>query len=169
MIYSIENTNKRLKQLYGSDYRGRVKFRLVWSEDIFEKVEGEHTIFDDSGKYLRTEKGIREVPKYEYMGLKDRHVLENVTTVPNKTDDYEPLFTFQDKHGNALEPVWKVMEIIIDSWLNRHDAKYKPKITQEMLRDASVQDFMMKMSEESSDFGYKVRDGSAILLPGKDF
>jgi hypothetical protein len=153
MIYTLEETNRRLKKFYGSDDSDRAKFRLVFSTGMTEKVRGE-----DGAVSLQ--------PKYAHSSYKDRWILEVCTTVPNNetselSDFYEPLWVFQDRQIAT----YKALEFLI--WCYRNPEK-KPPITQEELRDRSIREtFMMLFGNSEGD--HRFIEGSALLLPGKDF
>lgn len=126
MNESVDTLNLRLSDLYGRSAEGRPYYRLVFSTSQTEKRRGE---FEDYyGKiFLRRFVGVREVPKYSY--AKDRWILEVLLPIKNSEifgseyfGSYEPLWVFQDKDGNFLQPNWKVIEIIIH-WNHNREVK----------------------------------------------
>jgi len=128
MNESVDTLNKRLTTLYGRNSDGRPVYRLVFSTSQVEKRRGE---FEDYyGKiFLRRFVGVREVPKYPY--CMDRWVLEILLPIYNPEvfgsevyGSYEPLWVFQDKDGNFLQPIWLAIETIIN-W-NRNLIKKSP-------------------------------------------
>lgn len=192
MIYSQKTLNKRLKGLYGSDITGKPRFRLVWTEDVFEVRKGDFNDFSPQGIFLRRFRGTRKAPKYSY--LKDKYVLEVLVDYDAATvnlerswmsklmllvhganedqslvngDGYEPVWVFQGKDKKFLTPHWKVIEIIVYSWLHRDDPSVKtPQISEEDLDNAEVKDLVMQFENESSDMSSQFGAGEAILMPG---
>jgi hypothetical protein len=168
--YNQESINKRLVTLYGSDLILRPRFRLVWSGDVTEKQDGEHHEYSASGELLRIFKGIKEVPKYQNIGVFDRWVLEILSDIPNGQDDYEPVFVFQTSDRKFLPPAWKAIEVLCYAWQNRHNKDAKPKeLTDEELREMSEAGIFEELFGNSTNVSDAFREKSAIALPGKDF
>lgn len=99
----------------GIDFDGRAMFRIVWADEQLEKRRGTFEIF--SGPiYLRTEVGVKEVPKYPY--FKGCWVLEKLDPyrhqdiVYEKSKGYEPFHVFADGQGNPLPVNRRVVEFI---------------------------------------------------------
>lgn len=99
----------------GIDFDGRAMFRIVWADEQLEKRHGRFDIF--SGPiYLRTEVGVKEVPKYPY--YKGCWVLEKLDPyrhpdiVYERSKGYEPFFVFKDGNGNPLPVNRRVVEFI---------------------------------------------------------
>ncbi len=117
---SIETLNKRLVGIFGKFENGEPNYRIVWSTDQIEKII--------------TEAG-EAVEKPKYYASRNRHILERLTPVPISSNlttklSYEPVWTFQDKFGNALPPKWEAIFMIISTInANIHStsnmAKYK--------------------------------------------
>lgn len=60
-------TNDKLLELYGKHILcGLANFRVVWSEDQFEKRFGTFDVYAGD-RFIRTETGIRETQKYSYL------------------------------------------------------------------------------------------------------
>lgn len=170
MNYDLQNTNSRLHQFYGTDIAKRPRFRLVWSEDITEKQDGEHHEFDASGALLGIFKGIKEVPKYRNIGVFDRYVLEVLSDVPNGQDDYEPAFVFQTADRKFLPPAWKAIEVICYAWVNRNNKDVQAKeITDAEEREVSSSGIFEELFGNDTAVSDSFKQGSAIALPGKDF
>jgi hypothetical protein len=168
--YNQESINKRLVTLYGTDITKRPKFRLVWSEDILEHQDGEHHEFDASGKLLRIFKGVKEVPKFMYLGVFERWVLECLSDTPNGTDDYEPIFVFQTKDRQFLPPAWIAIEKFCYAWHNRHNKDVKSQeLTEQELREMSEAGIFEELFGNDTNVSDAFREKSAIALPGKDF
>ena len=83
-----------------------------------EKRMGEFNIFYGS-IYLRTEKGLKEVPKYPYD--RDRWILEKLfygirhtEVLAEKPGVYEPVHVLKDAMGGYLPLNWKVVKMIVE-------------------------------------------------------
>jgi len=111
----FEAFNQRLIELYGRMDTNLPYFRLVWSDDVYEKRWMTHT--DEGFQLLFPE--VREVPKYK--GWKsNRYVLEGLQEVQGETDipakiSYEPIWTFQDRNGEYLIPIWPAIQLILET------------------------------------------------------
>src|SRR5947207_3865565 len=99
--------NDRLRDKYGR-LDNLPYFRVVWSEDKYEKRWTEYT--NDGFRLLQSE--VRELPKYRQW-IQEKYVLEGLTVVPTLVENelveplsYEPIWVFEDGKGNALEPKW---------------------------------------------------------------
>ena len=79
MSDSIYEINKNLIDQFGRDLSsGLPNFRLVKTTGQTEKRYLEHNVFSSDGNiYLRTDKGVEEVPKYEAI-FDDMWVLEHI-------------------------------------------------------------------------------------------
>jgi hypothetical protein len=116
---STETINQRLKDYFGVAWNNDVIWRVVWSEDQFEK---RLTAYTDTGLQLLFPE-VRELPKYKQW-IKEKYVLERLTVIPEINKDeltekisYEPIFVFEDKNGFALPPRWEACKFVIDSIL----------------------------------------------------
>jgi hypothetical protein len=116
---TIESINRQLVDLYGMDtITGRAIWRVVWSQDQFEKRLMDTT---DSGLQLLYPE-VRLVPKYRQW-IVEKYVLERLVLVPDINSDelptikqsYEPLFVFEDKNSNYLPPKIQACKFVIDS------------------------------------------------------
>jgi hypothetical protein len=121
MMESLELLNKRLTDLYGKFETGASNYRLAFSDQLELQV-GRFNIFTENGIYLRTEQGVRDVPKYPFI-KPPKWILERC--VPVSTDEalklttktsYEPLWVFGkygDPNGEAIDPTWEAIEFIL--------------------------------------------------------
>jgi hypothetical protein len=105
MSILIPFVNRQLEEIYGKDLTSELPiWRIVFSDDQLETRFGEFNHFVGNS-LIRTTKEIAEVPKYPF--IKHRHVLERLVyhTNPELMDNpsYEPMYVFQDKHGNSLD------------------------------------------------------------------
>ena len=106
---SIEVLNQRLVDHFSTAWNGQPMFRIVWSENQFEKrLVG----FTDGGIQLLVPE-MREVPKYKQW-IHNKHILERLVIVPEFQQDklvektsYEPVWVFEDKNGFPLPPKWE--------------------------------------------------------------
>ena len=114
----IEEINKKLIQEFGYELTGQPRFRVVFSEDQYEK---RWTDFTDDGFELLTPE-VRLLPKYKQW-VRAKYILERLVPVVGETDlvtkvSYEPAWVFQDKHGNYLPPFFEGCKHIIESLLS---------------------------------------------------
>src|SRR6266699_1879734 len=141
MNESIETINQRLIDYFGY-FQGTEfpNYRVVWSDDQFEKRFCSHT---NSGVEL-LQPDVRLVPKYSY--IRAKYILEKACIVPLGTElidkiSMEVVWTFEDKNGNALPPVWKAIELLIytinNAIANKSDyPKYKePLFSPEQVKE----------------------------------
>lgn len=115
----VEDINQHLIDLFGIDsITGEPIWRVVWSEDQFEK---RLTEFSDTGlKLLYPE--VRELPKYRQW-IRNKYVLERLVLVPDASirelpaakQSYEPIYVFQDVHGNALPPRTDACQFVVQA------------------------------------------------------
>jgi len=114
----MEHINSFLTN-FGTTLNGTPHWRLVWSDDQLEYRKG---VFNEfyGDVFLRTIKGTREVRKYNY--IKERWILERYfppemsynPEIPTSVfGNYEPVYVFEDKNGNFLQPTLKVVEFIV--------------------------------------------------------
>lgn len=128
----IVELNKRLADIYGieTDSSNPI-WRIVWSDDQTEK-----RLTDYENGVFRLTPQVVEMRKYAH--IQSKYVLERLVLVPDHQQrelcgikkSYEPMWTFEDAHGNALPPKWEVCEIVIDAVYSKqygpqHLAKYK--------------------------------------------
>jgi len=116
--HETEEINKLLKEHFGKADDGQAIFRIVWSEDQYEK---RMTKYSDSGLELLTPE-VRELPKYKQW-IHFKYILERLVAIPEvsngqlagKKVSYEPLHVFEDKFGYPLPPKFEVAKFIIDT------------------------------------------------------
>lgn len=114
---AIKRFNNQLQDLFGVDtVSGQQMWRLVWSDDQYEKRETDCT---DAGIQLLYPI-VKELPKYTY--IKARYVLEHLVAVPEinshelpaQKTSYEPVWTFETKSGEYLPPHLEACKYIIN-------------------------------------------------------
>lgn len=117
--------NQRLLRVYGRDtIYDQPNYRVVWSEQLTEKREGEYEDYTPAGIYLGKKTGIREVKKYDY--LKPCWVLEKFhPTFTRGTYDevhepytFEPLYVFLSKSDEQLPLIYRACELVIQTFMN---------------------------------------------------
>jgi hypothetical protein len=129
---SIESINKKLTEEYGYEFGNKPKFRIVFSEDEYEKRWTNYT--DEGFELLEPE--VRLLPKYKQY-IKAKYILERLIPVTGETDlldkiSYECLWVFEDKNHNYLPPFFEGCKHVIESMyhsMGRKDTftKYKDK------------------------------------------
>ena len=122
----IEELNKWLAEQFGIDsVTGKCMWRVVWSDDQFEKRFGTYTDYTEDGKlFIREVTEVRLVPKYRQW-IQHKYILEHLVAVPQQNMvelldikmSYENLWTFEDKNGNPLPPRRDACEFIINTVL----------------------------------------------------
>jgi len=115
---SLDAINKKMKDKWGTT-EDKANFRLVWSEDQFEKRWTDYT--KEGFKLLSPQ--LNEVPKYRQW-IQEKYIVERLTVIPEQTEtdlievlSYEPIYTFEDKSGDPLLPVWSAIDFMIENLL----------------------------------------------------
>jgi hypothetical protein len=177
--FELAELNTRLVTYYGQSLEGLPNYRVVWSEDQFEKRRMTHT---DSGIQLIAPE-VREVRKYKQW-VQEKYILEKLTIISEmgETDlveklSYEPLFVFEDKNGNALKPVWSaiyfIMENIMHNMESKGYVKYKdPDGSQEEAienKKARVDGLVADLFGNESPVGTALAHKEAVVVPNKEF
>lgn len=169
----IDVLNRRLSEHYGVSWDGRAIYRIVWSEDQFEKRLTQYT---DAGIELLVPE-VRELPKYKQW-IHDKYILENLVIVPEaqvaetttKTS-YEPLYVYEDKSGFPLPPGWEVTKFLIDM-VNAAKgksgvAKYKEDLTKETLegREAYLAELQAELFGNETNTTDALAYGEGVVVP----
>lgn len=176
----IETLNERLIAQFGIDsITSQPMWRIVWSEDQFEKRMMDVT---DEGISLLTPE-VRTVPKYRQW-IQEKYVLENLVIVPevNRKEladikvSYEPIFVFEDKNSNYLPPHWDVCKLVIDTLLTAKGghgnqlAKYKYNPEQEAAKqEARISKLEEHLYGDKSDVSDALHYREGVALPHKHF
>lgn len=113
----IEILNQRLIDYFGTFENGEPNWKLVWSEDFFEKRLVYYTAegFELLTPIAETRK------KCDY--IVDRYILTRLVPVPDVQQmdlcgakiSYEPIWTFEDETGFPLPPTWAAMHVLIQT------------------------------------------------------
>lgn len=159
----IEELNSRI----GAEYMtidGRVMFRLVWSEEIFENRYGTFREFTSEGIFVREVTEVRRTRKYNY--IHNRWIFEmwaggNLVANPETPDavngDYVPVYVFEDKHGGYLPPNERVVRFLIAALEGKIRRDIMP--SQEYLEEKEVDRMVESMDDHPSWF--QTRPGDA--------
>lgn len=136
----IEWINEKLLAEFGREFSGLVRWRVVFSDDQFEKRWTDRT--KDGFELLYPV--VNELPKYKQF-IRQRYILERLIPVIGETDlvdniSYEPAWVFQDKFGNYLPPWFDGCKFVIESVYSQMGrsghAKYKdPLATEEAKKE----------------------------------
>jgi len=160
------NYNRRLKDNYGIWENGLPNYRLVWSEDQYEKRIGEFDIVTESGIFLRKEVGVKEVPKYRY--FREKWVLEKIFPIngPGLTEkwSYEPVYAF------VQFPSWKAIQFLIHTIIanmsgNPNYPKYhEPNLSPEEER-YRIEEIAKELFSNETSTGDALAHKQAIIVP----
>lgn len=112
---SIESLNKKLLDDYGTEFGDAPRFRVVFSEDQYEKRLTDFT--DEGFELIHPE--VRLLPKYKQY-IREKYILEHLIPIVGETDlltkvSYEPAWVFQDKNGKYLPPFYEGCKHVIES------------------------------------------------------
>lgn len=152
----IEYINKQLKDEFGVDtITGVSIWRVVWSEDQFEKRLGTFDDITPAGLYLRTVTEVRLVPKYRQW-IQEKYVLERLVVIPDWQREelptakvsYEPIFVFWDKNENYLPPKYIVAKFVIDTI---YAAQYGTKNLKKYTDDENSQEASLDQQRQRVD------------------
>jgi len=172
-----QNFNNKLRERYGIHVETLLPhFRIVFSDEQYEKQYGTHRIFSEGGIFLRGETGVRNAPKYGW--LDGQWVIERLH--PNNFQDvfegaftYEPLYAF--KKGLPLN--YDIMELVVKAALKIIPVDVPASVVPKT-REQAQYNHNEKMSKESSDILNKLdgtaiqsalHDGGAVTVPNKVF
>ncbi len=168
---TIESINEKLVNDYGYELIDKPKFRVVFSDDQYEKRWTEYT--DEGFQLLHPE--VRLLPKYKQW-IKGKFILERLIPVNGETDltektSYEPAWVFQDKDGNYLPPFFDGCKLIIDSLLQAAGhagtfTKYKDKNVTPEERLEEVKKVENQLFGDESDVADHLHYGTGIVVPG---
>lgn len=165
----IEDINKKLLDKYGKYTDGRPNFRVVFSDDQFEKRWTDFT--DDGFQLLQPE--VRELPKYRQY-IRHRYILERLIPVVGESDlttktSYEPAWVFQDKNQNYLPPFFDGCVLIIDSILERAGhtghVKYKDSNVSVEEREANLKKVENELFGNETNVGDHLAYGTGVVVP----
>lgn len=164
---NVEKINKWLKTNFGTVH-GRQVYRLVWSENLWEtRIEYQNVL----GEVLAFPQTIRD-KKYTY--INNRWIFEKLVNMPaqeiahSQKGHYEPIHVFQDKHGEYLEPIQRMVELLVYALLNGTPWTKEEWEAMDLKRqEREVEIFEQIIGQDSTDFLLKLRQGETNLSPGK--
>lgn len=168
----IETVNRHLREKYGK-YNDKPHFRVVWSDDQFEKRWVQHT--DEGWELLNPV--VKERPKYRQYAA-HRYMLERYVPVPKGSDlvepvSYEPIWAFQTsvRSGRKFLPVRiDACEFIIDSILavvgkSGHKRYTDPNVTEEG-RQKQILEMEKTLFDNETAVGDALAYGSGVVVAG---
>ena len=171
LIESIERINELLIKEFGREFNNWPRFRIVFSEDQFEKRMTDCT--DDGFPLLYPE--VRLLPKYKQY-VKQKYILERLIPIKGETDlttniSYEPAWVFQDSEGNYLPPLFDACKFIIEAIYSQIEAagnftRYKDKNISPEERDIKLKDMEDTLFGNETPVGDALRHKYGVVVPG---
>lgn len=171
----IESINKQLVDQFGIDtVTGRPIFRVVWSEDQYEK----RMVNTTKEGLLLPYPVLQEVPKYKQWII-ERYVLERLVLVPEQDQaeipvskmSYEPLWVFKGKDDIYVPPTMWACKFVIDTLYAALGKKSLAKYVDEEAKNPieSRESRIAKLTEElfgdESFLLGRTITGEAIAMP----
>ena len=173
----IESINNQLIQHFGVDsITGKPMWRVVWSDDQFEKRLTKYT--DEGLELLYPE--VRELPRYRQW-IQHKYVLEqlvlipeiNLSELPTQKMSYEPKWTFEDRHGNYLPPRFDAAKIVVDTIYAAMGktslAKYKDEESTPEGKAKRILGIEQELFGNESNVGDALAHNQAVIVPNKEF
>ena len=167
--------NHLLEIRYGRDVvKGRPKYRISWSTSQTERRFGTYHVYYMQHIFLREETGELEVPKYPH--FPDCWVLETFLYCPvleipeSKNGHYEIMYPFLSQNQEALEPLFRVCEIVIYAQRHPHNPRELMNILTERdkkLFDESVSYFKDVLDDENRSWLFT--DPHAVVTVPKNY
>lgn len=167
----IEDINKKLIDEFGRFSDGRPNFRVVFSDDQYEK---RLTGYTDEGLELINPE-VRLLPKYKQY-IHSKYLLERLVPVIGKTDlvektSYECCWVFQDKNNNYLPPFFEGCKFVIESLMTAMGkagthAKYKDKNISPEEREANLKKVQDELFGNETDTSDALAHGYGVSLSG---
>lgn len=154
----VQIINKTLAQTYGKYIDGRPKWRVIWSDDEIEKRLVEKETFSGT-IYIGMAAEMEVTKKYSY--IRERWILEKLifSPIPQIVDSerghYEPYWVFQDKHGNYLKPLWRIVEILVNFAITKKVERKNVVISmndEKREQDLEIRKFMDELKDEAPPF-----------------
>ena len=153
-------------------------FRLVWSSDIKEKRIGTYRDYV-AGVFVRERHCCESVLKYNY--IQDRWILErwfppevcwNEELPDSIKGSYECIYSFEDANYEPLPLNLQVVEFIVNKCMTLKTSEMFKKSYSKALEDGKKKatfDNDLNLLMDEGPLVSQFHDGSAILMPGKDF
>lgn len=168
---SINYINDMLVKEFGKHEDNRPNFRVVFSDDQFEKRWTDKT--DEGFDLIQPE--VRLLPKYRQY-IKQRYILERLVPVMGESDlvektSYEPAWVFQDRFQNYLPPYFEGCKFVIESIFAKIDSagshvKYRDKNVSPEERAADIQKVQDELFGNETDTGDHLAYGTGIVSAG---
>lgn len=165
----IEYINEQLILRYGKYSDGRPNFRVVFSDDQYEKRLTDFT--DEGFELIRPE--VRLLPKYKQY-VREKFILERLLPIVGETDlitktSYEPAWVFQDKRGNYLPPFFEGCVHIIESLMSKIDSanshtRYKDKNVSKEEKEAHLLSVERDLFGNETDITDHLSMGSGVTV-----
>lgn len=166
---TIIDINKKLREEYGTEFGNSPRFRVVFSEDQYEKRLTDCT---DEGFELIIPQ-VRLLPKYKQW-IREKYILERLIPVIGETDlvtkiSYEPAWVFQDKQGNYLPPFYEGCKHVIESMYSLMNnagsfTKYKDKNVSPEERLIEVKKVEEQLFGDESNITDALHDGTGVTV-----
>src|ERR1035437_7701679 len=163
---TIESINKKLLEEFGTEFGNSPRFKVVFSEDEYEK---RLTDFTDEGFELITPE-VRLLPKYKQW-VREKYILERLVPIVGETDltvkvSYEPCWVFQSPKGSYLPPFYDGCKLVIDSLMekagHKGHARYKdPNITKEAKLE-QINKVELELFGNETSIGDALSSGSGV-------
>lgn len=171
---TIDTINNSLINLFGKDsVTGNPMWRVVWSEDQFEKRLVDTT---DEGLTLLSPV-VKEMPKYRQW-IPEKYVLERLVLVPDANSkellglkiSYEPIWIFETQDGRYLPPRVDVAKFVIDGIYAAQGKKSMRKYVDEEAKNPIEHRHMRIAKLQSELFGEDtvgpLEHGGGVSLSG---
>lgn len=167
---TIEFINENLIKEFGRHSDNRPNFRVVFSDDQFEKRWTNKT--DDGFDLIHPE--VRLLPKYRQY-IQQRYILERLVPVMGETDlvektSYEPAWVFQDRFQNYLPPYFEGCKFVIESLYEKMGksghVKYKDPDVSPEYRQAQIQKVQDELFGNETEVGDHLAYGTGIVSAG---
>jgi len=177
MIF-IDEINRKLSDHFGLFESTYPNYRIVWSEDQFEKRLGTYEDRTPEGVFIREVTEVRLVPKYRQW-IHNKYILEKLFPIEGINEklltveklSYEPIWTFEDKFGNALRPNWIAAKFIVDTIhaniRTKGYKKYKEPTKEEAvhIRMERINQIEQSLFGNETDLGDALAHKQAIIVP----
>jgi len=164
----IDKINYWLVKEFGREFNGQPRWRVVFSDDEFEKRWTQNT--DEGFELLFPE--VRLLPKYR-QHIRQRYILERLVPIIGETDltepiSYEPAWVFQDRHGNYLPPWFDGCKFVIESIYSAIDkagnhVKYKDPHATEEERLERIAKMERELFGNETDVGDHLAYGTGVV------
>jgi hypothetical protein len=149
MTREIRSLNNWLIESYGKTPTGKVRFRVVWSEDIFEMRKGAFNEFYGN-IFLREIIGIQRVKKYNFInnrfileGWVDADMSHNGEVPEAKGGDFTAIYVFENNKREPLPVTRKALAFMVASVQGR--IKKDEVVSEQTKEDKEIESQVDKM------------------------